>query len=76
MRRLEGVVKTKTAEGKAQLWVIALLPFGMLVGLNLMFPGYFIPLTSSIFGYLIIAGCTACWVTSIVLARKILNVDI
>lgn len=76
MRRLEGVVKTKTAEGKAQLWVIALLPFGMLVGLNLMFPGYFIPLTSNIFGYLIIMGCTACWVTSIVLARKILNVDI
>lgn len=76
MRRLEGVVKTKTAEGKAQLWVIALLPFGMLVGLNLMFPGYFIPLTSSIFGYLIIIGCTICWVASIVLARKILNVDI
>jgi tight adherence protein B len=76
MRRLEGVVRTKTAEGKAQLWVIALLPFGMLVGLNVMFPGYFIPLTTSIIGYLLIAGCTACWVTSIILARKILNVDI
>lgn len=76
MRRLEGVVKTKTAEGKAQLWVIALLPFGMLVGLNMMFPGYFIPLTESILGYVIIAGCTASWVTSIVLARKILQVDI
>lgn len=76
MRRLEGVVRTKTAEGKAQLWVIALLPFGMLVGLNVMFPGYFIPLTSSIIGYLVMAFCTTCWVTSIVLARKILNVDI
>ena len=76
MRRLEGVVRTKTAEGKAQLWVIALLPFGMLVGLNVMFPGYFIPLTGSIIGYLLIAGCTTCWVTSIILARKILNVDI
>lgn len=76
MRRLEGVVRTKTAEGKAQLWVIALLPFGMLVGLNLMFPGYFIPLTTSIIGYLLIAGCTTCWVTSVILARKILNVDI
>lgn len=76
MRRLEGVVKTKTAEGKAQLWVIALLPFGMLVGLNVMFPGYFVPLTQSIIGYLVIAGCTASWVVSIVLARKILQVDI
>jgi tight adherence protein B len=76
MRRLEGVVKTKTAEGKAQLWVIALLPFGMLVGLNLLFPGYFEPLTKSIIGYLLIAFCAVSWVTSIVLARKILNVDI
>lgn len=76
MRRLEGVVRTKTAEGKAQLWVIALLPFGMLVGLNVMFPGYFIPLTGSIVGYLVISFCTVCWVTSVVLARKILNVDI
>jgi tight adherence protein B len=76
MRRLEGVVKTKTAEGKAQLWVIAMLPFGMLVGLNLMFPGYFVPLTTNITGYIIIAGCAGAWVTSIVLARKILNVDI
>lgn len=76
MRRLEGVVRTKTAEGKAQLWVIALLPFGMLVGLNVIFPGYFQPLTGSLMGYLLIAFCTICWVVSIVLARKILNVDI
>jgi tight adherence protein B len=76
MRRLEGVVRTKTAEGKAQLWVIALLPFGMLVGLNQVFPGYFIPLTSSLGGYLLITFCTVCWVTAIVSARKILNVDI
>jgi tight adherence protein B len=76
MRRLEGVVRTKTAEGKAQLWVIALIPFGMLVGLNQIFPGYFVPLTSSIFGYVIIASCTACWVTALVLARKVLAVDI
>lgn len=76
MRRLEGVVRTKTAEGKAQLWVIALIPFGMFVGLNQIFPGYFIPLTESVFGYVIIGGCTACWVTAIVLARKVLAVDI
>lgn len=76
MRRLEGVVKSKTAEGKAQLWVIGLMPFGMLVGLNFMFPGYFLPLTQSILGYLVIAGCTGSWVTAIVLARKVLAVDI
>lgn len=76
MRRLEGVVKTKTAEGKAQLWVIGALPFGMLIGLNLVFPGYFIPLTTTIIGYLVIFFCTVCWASAILLARKVLNVDI
>ena len=56
MRRLEGVVRTKTAEGKAQLWVIALMPFGLLLGLNVLWPGYFDPLTKSLVGYLIIIG--------------------
>lgn len=76
MRRLEGVVRTKTAEGKAQLWVIALMPFGLLMGLNALWPGYFDPLTKSLVGYIIIIACTSCWVASIVLARKVLNVDI
>ena len=76
MRRLEGVVKTKTAEGKAQLWVIGSMPFGMLVGLNAIFPNYFEPLTTSFMGYMIIAGCAGAWVSAIVLARKVLQVDI
>ncbi len=76
MRRLEGVVRTKTAEGKAQLWVIALMPFGLLMGLNVLWPGYFDPLTKSLVGYMVIIACTSCWVASIVLARKVLNVDI
>ena len=76
MRRLEGVVRTKTAEGKMQLWVIALMPFGLLLGLNVLWPGYFDPLTKSLVGYIVIIACTSCWVASIVLARKVLNVDI
>lgn len=76
MHRLEGVVKSKTAEGKAQLAVIALLPFLMLVGLNFIFVGYFQPLVGNLTGYMIIAFCTGSWVTAIVLARKILAVDI
>lgn len=76
MRRLDGVVRTKTAEGKLQLWVIALMPFGLLVGLNALWPGYFNPLTTSFTGYIIVTGCTICWVAAIVLARKVLNVDI
>jgi len=76
MRRLEGVVRTKTAEAKAQLWVIALMPFGLLLGLGSLWPGYFDPLTKSVIGYVIIIVCTTFWVASIVLARKVLSVDI
>jgi tight adherence protein B len=76
MRRLEGVVRTKTAEGKMQLWVIALMPFALLILMNQVWPGYFAPLTASLVGYLISTGIVASWATSIILARKVLAVDI
>ena len=41
MARLEGVVRTKTAEGKAQLWVLGALPMVLMLALNTMQPGYF-----------------------------------
>ena len=36
MKRLEGVVRTKTAEGAGQLWVLALFPFVIFVGFRAM----------------------------------------
>ena len=75
MRRLEGVVRTKTAEGKMQLWVIGVMPFGLIFGLQFIWAGYFDPLTKSFVGYVIISVCATLWVTSIILARKVLNVD-
>lgn len=76
MQRLEGVVRTKTAEGKAQLWVIGLLPFAFILVLNGFTPGYFDPLKSSVTGYMIGGIAGAMWVTALFLARKILAVDI
>jgi tight adherence protein B len=76
MARLEGVVRTKTAQGKAQIWVLALFPFVLMLGFNLVSRGYFEPLTSSAIGYLCTAIALALWGGSLVLARKILAVDI
>lgn len=76
MQRLEGVVRTKTAEGKAQLWVIGLLPFGFMLVLNYFTPGYFDPLKQSITGYMIAGIAGVMWVSALFLARKILAVDI
>lgn len=75
MARLEGVVRTKTAEGKMQVIVLAVLPFALVTGLNFTWPGYFNALTNSIVGYFIAAACGIMWLVAIFLARKILNVD-
>lgn len=74
--RLEGVVRTKTAEGKAQLVVIASI-FPILVGaLNWMDPRFLHPLAATFTGHLVIAGAVSLWLAAIFIARQVLNVDI
>jgi tight adherence protein B len=76
MARLEGVVRTKTAEGKMQIAFLAALPIALVVGLNFMWPGYFAPLTNSLAGYVIVIVCGGLWIAAIFVARKILDVDV
>jgi tight adherence protein B len=76
MARLEGVVKSKTAEGKAQLWVMAIFPFLMILALDTVSAGYFAPLQSSVMGYVVSLLAGGFWVASLVVARKVLSVDI
>jgi tight adherence protein B len=76
MRRLEGVVRTKTAEGKMQLWVLGVFPFVLIFALNAVSPGYFEPLTESLVGYAVVLLASVFWISSIVVARKILMVDL
>jgi tight adherence protein B len=75
MRRLEGVIRTKTAEGRMQIWVIGFMPFVFMVVLNSFWPGYFDVLTKSVAGYVIIISVSGLWVSSLVTARKVLAVD-
>ena len=75
MKRLEGVIRTKTADGRMQLWVIGAMPLVFIVGFGVMWPGYFDPLTKSLTGYGIIAFVITAWVSALVLARKVLAVD-
>lgn len=76
MSRLEAVVRTKTAEGKSQLWVLALFPALLIVGLSAINPGYLDPLTETATGMVLVVVGISFWVAAIVLARRILNVDI
>jgi tight adherence protein B len=70
------VVKTKTAEGKAQIWVLAFFPLVLMLGFNAVSPGYFEPLTSSVVGGLVTGVAFALWGGSVVAARRILAVDL
>jgi tight adherence protein B len=76
MARLEGVVRTKTAEGKTQLWVLAFFPLVLILGINAINPGNFDPLTESLAGYALVGLAVLLWGGSLVAARKILAVDI
>jgi tight adherence protein B len=76
LARLEGVVRTKTAEGKAQAFVIGMIPVPMVVGIHLMDGHFFDPLIATFTGHLVIGSAAALWLMAILLASKILAVDI
>ncbi|MDB4943903.1 MAG: Flp pilus assembly protein TadB [Labilithrix sp.] len=75
MKRLEGVIRTKTADGRMQLWVIGAMPLIFIIGFGVMWPGYFDPLTRDISGYAVIGFVVVSWGSALVLARKVLAVD-
>jgi tight adherence protein B len=76
MNRLQGVIRAKTAESRAQLVVLALFPALLLYGFDAINPGYFQPLTASATGLVATAVATVCWVASIVLAGRVMAVDV
>lgn len=76
MARLEGVVRTKTAEGKSQAWVLGAMPFVMVIVLQSMDPNWLKPLWTSFIGYVLMFAAGILWILAIIAARKILNVDI
>lgn len=76
MARLEGVVRTKTAEGKMQAFVLAMIPFVLLVAIHNVDPMWLRPLVETTTGYIVIVIATGLWVVAIFMARRILTVDI
>ncbi len=69
-------MRAKTAEGRAQLGVLAVFPALMLVLFDTVSPGYFTPLTESAIGYIILSIAGVLWIASLVVARKVLAVDV
>lgn len=77
MARLEGVVRTKTAEGKMQAIVLAAIPFVLLFAIHQVDNNWLTPLFDGGFlGSMVILVATILWVAALFLARRILAVDI
>jgi tight adherence protein B len=76
MARLEGVVRTKTAEGKAQALVVSLVPVPLVAGLQLINPGFLWPLWMTPTGNLVLAGACVLWFVAVVWARRIVAVEV
>ncbi|HTE51119.1 MAG TPA: type II secretion system F family protein [Kofleriaceae bacterium] len=76
MIRLEGVVKAKTADARAQTYVLAGMPFGLLAAIHFIDPTWLGALGRSALGYLIVGAAGALWVLGFLSARKILSVDL
>tara|TARA_R110002096_G_scaffold16898_1_gene57587 strand:- start:29050 stop:29886 length:837 start_codon:yes stop_codon:yes gene_type:complete len=76
MERLAGVVRTKTAEGKSQTFVLAILPFVMVGALQKVDPTMLPKLAESGMGQIILGIAIALWLGSVALAYRIVQVDI
>jgi tight adherence protein B len=76
MMRLRGVLRTKTAEGRAQASVLAVFPAGLILVFEFAQPGYFKPLTESFTGAVIMVLALLMWGSSIIMSRKILSVEL
>ena len=76
MNRLEGVVRTKTSEARAQLWVLALFPFAICMAFSALDPTYFDPLRQGPRGTVVTSVALCFWGASILLARRIVKVDL
>ncbi len=76
INRLLGVVRTRTSEGRAQLWVLALFPAAVVGVFSFIQPGYFDPLEGSFVGQICIGLASTLWIAALLLGRKILAVDV
>jgi len=76
MARLEGVVRTKTAEGKTQAYVLGAIPFLLIGAIYMVDEHWLDPLGETTLGFLIVGTAALLWLGAIFLARRILTVDV
>jgi tight adherence protein B len=74
--RLQGVLRSKTAEGRAQASVLAAAPGVLVLAFDLASPGYFRPLTESVAGIAVMLIALGMWTASVLMTRRIMAVEL
>jgi tight adherence protein B len=74
--RLQGVLRSRTAEGRVQANVLAVAPIVLVFAFDLASPGYFRPLTESLAGMLVTVIALGLWVGSVLMTRRIMAVEL
>jgi tight adherence protein B len=76
LTRLEGVVQSKTAEARAQAWVIAIIPVPLVTLLDALDPSFLAPVWNTASGHLVVMVATVLWAAAVLVAREIMDVDV
>lgn len=76
MARLEGVIRTKTASGRSQVYFLSAFPFVVVAALHQIDPEWLYPLTHTLVGWGLVIAAACSWLMAIVLARRVMAVDI
>ena len=74
--RLEGVLRTKTAEGRGQVLVLALAPWFLCLVISWLDPTWFVPMLEHPYGRLVVAICLIAWITATVWAHQIAGTEL
>jgi len=74
--RLEGVLRTKTAEGRGQVLVLASVPFVLCIIIAWIDRSWFDPMLNHHVGKAILAGCSVVWTFAALWAHHIAKADL
>ena len=74
--RLEGVLRTKTAEGRGQVVVLALVPFVLCIVIAWLDRSWFDPLIHQAYGQGILVACALAWIIAAVWAHHIVGTEL
>jgi tight adherence protein B len=76
MARLSGVLRAKTADGRAQANVLAVFPALLIFAFDWASPGYFRPLTDSASGLMVTFIALAMWLGAVLMIRRIMEAEL